>query len=54
MSNPERQALEHYSLGDAHCERFGTGLINDTYLATAADSSRYVLQCCYYLYQWLE
>ena len=43
MTNPAK-ALLNWELEDAQAEPFGTGLINDTYLVTAADKSQYILQ----------
>jgi Ser/Thr protein kinase RdoA (MazF antagonist) len=42
MANPST-ALDHWALANATAERFGTGLINDTFLVTAG-TQRYVLQ----------
>ncbi len=43
MSDP-KAALQHWNLADAQHERFGTGLINQTYLVTVADGKQFVLQ----------
>jgi Ser/Thr protein kinase RdoA (MazF antagonist) len=37
--------LGKYGFADAAAERFGTGLINDTYLVTVAPDQQFVLQC---------
>ncbi|MGI9291569.1 MAG: phosphotransferase enzyme family protein [Gammaproteobacteria bacterium] len=36
--------FKHWKLQDAVAEPFGTGLINETYLVTAADSQQFILQ----------
>ena len=37
-------ALAHWDLSEPRYERFGSGLINETYRVTSADKSRYILQ----------
>lgn len=44
MNEAARHALTHYALDDATVEPFGTGLINETYLVTAPDGDRFILQ----------
>ena len=44
MTHAPDAVLQEFGVASAAVERFGTGLINDTFLVAAADGERYVLQ----------
>ena len=44
MLDSAQEALKNYGLDDASVRPFGTGLINDTFLVTAASGEQYILQ----------